>query len=224
MALAMLPGLIATESGAAENSEVPARVRVVKLLGEVRANLRDSRYTHATLVNEKVGRYEFDCSGMAAWVLRRVAPKAHGAVLWRSKGSRPLARDYYSQIAAVPAGAPKNGWSRVERVSDTRPGDVIAWLRPKEVRSTNTGHVAFVVDAPRPTAEVPHGYLLRIADASQYQHEDDTRAETGKTGFGMGTILVVADPETDTPVAYGWVGVRSAWLLETRIAIGRVER
>ena len=107
---------------------------------------------------------------------------------------------------------------------DTRPGDVIAWLRPKELKSTNTGHVAFVVEPPRPTVEVPHGYLLRIADASRYQHEDDTRAETGMTGFGLGTILVIADPESDAPVAYGWVGVRSAWLLETPMAIGRVER
>jgi hypothetical protein len=65
---------------------------------------------------------------------------------------------------------------------------------------------------------------LRIADASRYQHQDDSRAGSGRDGFGTGTILVVADPDTGAPTAYGWFGLRSRWVLETRIAIGRPER
>lgn len=218
----VLPSLIATGAEAKEG-ETAARVRIVELLGSIHANLEQTRYTHVTRVDERAGRYEFDCSGMAAWVLRKTAPKAHGAVVGRAKDGRPLARDYYAQIAEVRPGKPKLGWSRIAKVSEAQAGDVIAWLKPKEVRSANTGHVAFLVEAPVPTAEVPGGYLVRIADASRYRHDMDTRTATGQTGFGIGTILVVADPETDAPRAYGWVGVRSAWVFETSIAIGRAE-
>jgi hypothetical protein len=52
-------------------------------------------------------------------------------------------------------------------------------------------------------------------------HDEDSRA--GRTGFGFGTILLVADPETDAPIAYGWVGLR--WrAFETPIALGRPVR
>lgn len=194
---------------------------VLDTLARIEQNLRASSYTHATRVDEKAGRYEFDCSGMAAWVLRRASPKAHSAVAYRSKGGRPLARDYYQQIAATRAGRARFGWSRVTRVADAAPGDVIAWLKPKELRSPNTGHVAFLLSAPEAVPGTPHAYLVRIADASRYQHAQDSRAGTDRTGFGHGTILVVADPESGAPVAYGWVGLHSAWVLSTPMAIGR---
>lgn len=217
--------MLTAPAALASEPEVPAAsVKVVGLVEHVATRLRDSRYSHATRIDERVGTYEFDCSGMVAWMLGRAAPKAQGAVAWRAKSARPLARDYYAQIAATKPGSAKYGWSRVGRVSDARPGDVIAWLRPKEIRSANTGHVAFIVSAPAPAPGVANGYLLRIADASRYQHQDDTRSESGRTGFGMGTILVVADPESGAPVAYGWVGIESAWVLATPMAIGRVER
>lgn len=197
---------------------------VLSTLTRIESSLRESSYTHATRVDERAGRYEFDCSGMAAWVLRRASPVAQAAVSYRAKSGRPLARDYYHQIAATRTGRARYGWERVNRVADASAGDVIAWLRPKEIRSANTGHVAFLVSAPEPVAEVPHAYLLRIADASRYQHQDDSRAGSDRTGFGQGTILVVADPETGAPVAYGWVGLRSAWILSTPMAIGRAVR
>jgi len=144
-------------------------------------------------------------------------------VVARSKDRRPLARDYYWEIARTRAKAAR-GWARVERVMDARPGDVVAWLKPPEVRSTNTGHVAFIVEPPEPSRLIDGGYLLRIADASRYYHEDDEREELGRSGFGIGTILIVADPVSHAPVAYGWFGERSAWILPAQIAIGRPTR
>lgn len=192
---------------------------VVTLLGSINTSLRDSHYSHSTRVNVAQGLYDFDCSGMAAWVLARAAPRAHRAVLAKAGGDRPLARDYYHTFAAKrPA---PGAWAPVARVAEARPGDVIAWLKPAIVRSANTGHVAFIVSAPEPLADVPGGFLLRIADASSYQHENDSRAGTGRTGFGFGTILVVADEDTGAPRAYGWFGRDSQWVLETSIAIGR---
>jgi hypothetical protein len=187
-------------------------------LAAIDASLRSSRYSHSTRVDVARGLYEFDCSGMTAWVLAKAAPRAHRSVVARTGGERPLARDYYRAIAAKRT---PSGWARVARVAEARPGDVIAWLKPAVVQSANTGHVGFVVAAPEPLAGVPGGFLLRIADASSYQHENDSRAGTGRTGFGFGTILVVADEATGEPRAYGWFGRDSRWVLETGIAIGR---
>ncbi len=211
---------------AAEADTAAARNAVVTLLARIQTRLQTSKYTHATRVDEKSGRYEFDCSGMASWILKRAAPKAHGAVLWRNKTQRPLARDFYRQIAASKSDKPRYGWQRVSRVSEARAGDILAWLKPKELKSVNTGHVAFLTSAPARVEVESIGltaYLVRIADASRYQHDDDTRANTDRTGFGIGTIVVLADPKTDEPVAYGWVGLRSAWIFKTSMAIGRVD-
>lgn len=196
---------------------------VMQLLHHVHNTLQASSYHAVTRVDVDAGSYQFDCSGMAAWVLKRTAPVAHASVVARSRNGRPLARDYYRQIAA--AGRRKvAGWTHVGRVGDARPGDVIAWLKPKWRRSAMTGHVAFLVSAPEGVPDMPGAYLVRVADASRYTHQDDTRTGTGRNGFGMGTILVLAHPETDAPVAYGWHGKRSRWLPVTDIAIGRAER
>ncbi len=197
---------------------------VLSTLVRIESTLQVSKYTHATLVDERAGRYEFDCSGMAAWVLKRSSPVAHSAVTFRATNGRPLARDYYRQIATSIAGHERQGWERVPRVADATAGDVIAWLKPKEIQSANTGHVAFLLAAPEPVPETPYVYLMRIADASRYRHQDDSRAGTKRTGFGHGTILVVASPESGAPVGYGWVGLRSAWVLSTKMAIGRALR
>ncbi|MCC6902160.1 MAG: hypothetical protein IT377_24530 [Polyangiaceae bacterium] len=222
----MRPGVLsAITLSATSAAAAPAGPEVVlSTLNRIDSTLQASTYTHATLVDEGAGRYDFDCSGMAAWVLRRSSPVAQAAVAYRAKSGRPLARDYYQQIARSIAGRERHGWERVSRVSDASAGDVIAWLRPKEIRSANTGHVAFLLAPPEPVADAPYVYLVRIADASRYRHQDDTRAATRRTGFGSGTILVVASPETGEPVGYGWVGLRSAWVLSTPMAIGRPVR
>jgi hypothetical protein len=193
----------------------------MQLIRRVEQNLRYSRYSHSTLVDEKRGSYEFDCSGMTSWILRRAARKAHSAVVYRTKKNRLLARDYYHHLASLRSGSERWGWAPVGRVEDSAAGDVIAWLKPELLKSSNTGHVAFVVEPPRRLEGHENAYLLRIADASRYTHQDDTRELGVTSGFGFGTILVLADPETGAPVAYGWFGTRSAWVLTTSMAIGR---
>ena len=224
--LATLDAEAHTEPESDDEPKLPGRNEaILERLSRIAATLRESRYSHTTVVDEKLGRYEFDCSGLIAWVLRRTAPGAHGVVVGRSKRGRPLARDYYWEIARTRPGerAPR-GWNRVERVEEAHPGDVVAWLKPEKVRYPNTGHVGYLLEKPPPTPLLPDGFLVRIADASSYQHEDDDRTESGRTGFGSGTILLVADPESGAPKAYGWFGLRSSWILETPIAIGRAVR
>jgi hypothetical protein len=190
-----------------------ATARVLSIIDRIRSNLRSSTYRHTLRVNERVGLYDFDCSAMASWILSRSAPRALATV----GGGRPLAVDFFRTIVRAPADRPRSGWQRVARVIDARPGDVLAWQRPRWFPSHNTGHVAFVVGDPEPFA---NGVLLRIADASSYNHEDDSRG--GSTGFGTGVILVTTDPATGEGTGYGWFGRGSGeWVVPTPVVIGR---
>lgn len=186
----------------------------MKTLGHVAATLSDSEYQHWTQVNVRAGTYRFDCSGMAYWILAHSAPRA---VQWISQGlnQRPLARDFQRGIARIPLGQEQHGWLRIGSLEDARPGDVVAWEKPADLTSANTGHVAFLVLPPQKIAET--AYLIRVADSTSLLHEDDTRE--GRTGFGMGTLLLLTD-STGAPRGYGWVALR-ARTFETRIAVGR---
>lgn len=207
----------------ASTAKAPASELILGQIARITQNLQSSKYNHATVVDERQGRYEFDCSGFVTWVLRRSAPGAYSSLLARSK--RPLARDYYQELARAPLGErTPRGIRRIARIDQAEPGDIVAWLKPALLRSPHTGHVGFLLERPRALDDVAGGYLVRIADASSYQHQDDDRYESGRTGFGSGTILLVADPETGEPRAYGWFGLYSRWVLETSIAIGRVTR
>jgi hypothetical protein len=190
---------------------------VMSALGGIARTVRHTEYSHGQRVDVQQGLYVFDCSSMARWVLKRAAPMAERS-LSRGLSRRPLAADFQRRIASVLPGEERGGWRRVERVEDAQAGDVVAWLKPKIIDSKNTGHVAFVVLPPRRASGYSDAYLVRVVDATSLLHADDTRVEG--SGFGFGTILLVVDPETGAPRAYGWVGLE--WrAFETSIAIGR---
>jgi hypothetical protein len=212
----------ANRTGAGKAPEGPARV--LDVLSQIESSLTFSRYTPYTRVDAKAGIYEWDCSAMAAWVLRRATPAAWHSVKQRSPTGRIVARDFVRQIASVRVDRPAWAWERVGRVADMRPGDVVAWLKPSGWVSNVTGHVGFVMSAPEASQHVAHGYLIRFADASRYHHQDDTRREEARDGYGIGTILLIGDAETGAPVAYGWYGDDSSWIKETQIVIGRPRR
>lgn len=201
-----------------------AAARTMQQIESVERNLRIGSYRHDTRVNEREGRYEFDCSGLIAWVLARSAPQAHRATVQRSQGARPLAADYARTFLQVRPEQAQGPWRRVARVSDARPGDVLAWIKPRVVQSNNTGHVVFVVGAPRRSARYANAWLVPIADSSRYQHQDDSRAGLSRTGLGRGTILITEDPGTGGPRAFGWFGDLSPFVFDTQIAIARPQR
>jgi hypothetical protein len=198
----------------------PGPARVVAVLDGIRASLAQTKYQHATRVDPRAGRYFFDCSGMAAWILRRSAPFALEAVR-RPEGGRPLAVHYYRAIARIPPGKRRGPWLRVSNAPSAQPGDVIAWERPKWFDSTSTGHVAFVVGRPERVETPVRGVLVRVADASKFRHEDDTRP-AGTTGFGEGVMLLPVDGDAQ-PTGYGWVGSATEpdWIVPAALVIGR---
>jgi hypothetical protein len=203
-------------ASAAQAQRVPTGPgRVLASLETVEYRYVSGRYTHTTRIDERSGLYEWDCSAMVGFLLRRATPRAF-ASLGRP---RPLAVDFYRAIVAAPEGTARGPWLRVPRLADARPGDVLAWPRPRWFPSRNTGHVAFVVEAPR---AVPGGYLVRIADATTVPHQDDTRR--GRTGLGRGTLLVTVDA-AGRGTGYGWCGAYCRdYVVPTPVVIGRALR
>jgi len=201
----------------------PGPDRVVSVIEKIRANLTVTKYQHATRVRQSQGEYLFDCSGMAEWILRRGAPAAFAQVK-RPEGGRPLAVHYYRTIAKIKPGSRRGAWMRVADATATRPGDVIAWERPKWFDSKSTGHVAFVVSDPRPVMVPVRGVVVRVADASKFRHADDSKP-VGGTGFGTGELLIPVDAASQ-PTGYGWVGEETLpeWIVYASLVIGRPMR
>ena len=196
-----------------------AGARLLAVVDQIRTTLVETRYQHATSVRAKDGIYLWDCSGMAAWMLRRAAPQA----LLALGSSRPVARDFVAAIERAPTTKPRAGWQRVARISDVMPGDVFAWRRPRGMPSKNTGHVGIVVDRPLPVAGLPGAWAVRIADSTSSHHQDDARARETDGGFGIGTLVFLAD-EQGRATSYGWAGTQSEWYIVTPIVFGRVSR
>ncbi|HEY5946645.1 MAG TPA: hypothetical protein VIV40_14180 [Kofleriaceae bacterium] len=201
--------------------EAPQRAgqRVLEIVDEIQDTLRESSYQAHTVVRPKDGVYDWDCSGMAAWILRRAAPTA----LRQLKSSRPVARDFVNAIEHAPTKGARNGWQRIARIDDVMPGDVFAWRRPRGLPSKNTGHVGFVVDRPLRVPEIPNAWAVRIADSTRGSHQDDARASDDDGGFGIGTLLFLADDKGNV-TQYGWSGTVSEWYIVTPIVFGRVHR
>lgn len=193
--------------------------RVVAALTDIQRTLVSSTYQASTKVRVADGVYDWDCSGMAAWILRRTAPVA----LRTLNSSRPVARDFVTAIERAPVGHARSGWQRIAQLADLMPGDVFAWRRPRGLPSKNTGHVGFVVDRARSIDGIPGAWAVQIADSTSSYHQNDTRSTDVDGGFGIGTLVFLTD-ETGRAVSYGWSGTHSEWYIVTPIVFGRVSR
>ncbi len=205
--------------GAAPDPASTAAERTMAVLAEIRASVVDTVYQHTTDVRASEGRYRWDCSGMAAWVLRRSAPGAMRGIT----RERPVARDFVRAIERAPTGRSRGGWQRLASIAEVGPGDLFAWRRPRGFPSRNTGHVGFVVNAPIAIPALGNAYAVRIADATSLGHQDDSRRDDPDGGFGMGTIVFLTDAE-GRGTHYGWFGTESEGYVVTPIVVGRVTR
>ena len=192
----------------------------MEILEGIEENMVETRYEHRTRVRASEGKYFFDCSGMASWVLRRSAPAALKSI-GKPGGRRPLAVHFYNKIARLKPGQKRGAWMRVETAAHARPGDLIAWKRPKWFPSKSTGHVAFVVGHPKINRGAVRGILVMVADSSKFKHENDSRDED-TTGFGKGVLLLPTD-DSAQPTGYGWFGslTRPDLVIPADIVIGR---
>ncbi|BFR49294.1 hypothetical protein RVX_R23550 [Nitratidesulfovibrio sp. HK-II] len=143
--------------------------KAVRVLSQV----RETRYTGSYVVDEEAGRFALNCSGFLALLLYEVSPETLATVDRSGKHYRPRAEDFHRSILRAGPQGDGTGWLRLERVSELRPGDVVAWLRPAErSASSATGHVMVALASPRLNPARPGEVLLPVADCTLSPHGD----------------------------------------------------
>ena len=184
--------------------------------------MKSSTYSHTTTVDESTGQFDFDCSGFVGYDLSRSLPDAL-ATLSAATTARPLAKDFEEFFAAIPAGGATGRWHRVVRAADLAPGDVVAWLKPADVASSNTGHVLVVrLPVTRNPARADE-ILVPITDSTSTPHgATDSRTATGATGLGTGTIGLLVDA-AGAPIGYRWTGGVSTHDEYTTVSLGHAQ-
>ena len=182
------------------------------------AAMKTSAYTHHTSIDEASGRFDYDCSGLVDYALVNIAPEAF-AELRQATVKRPLAKHFVTFFAGNPAGR----WKRVVRVVDLVPGDILAWLKPADVTSKNTGHVMIVREAPRRDAKRADEIVVPIYDSTSIRHgSGDSRTATHGTGLGTGEVLLLVDAR-GAPLRYRWSRGSAAHEHVTTIAMGHLD-
>jgi hypothetical protein len=187
---------------------------------ELRA-MRTSAYEHHTAIDESTGSFLYDCSGFVDYALRNAAPTAF-AELTRATVRRPLARHLEGFFASIPPGTTRGHWMRVGKVSDLRPGDIIAWLQPADSSSKNTGHTLVVHGPLRPDDTAPGAFVVPVVDSTALKHgAQDSRAASDGTGLGTGSLVLLGDA-SGAPHAFRWSTGRRSRVRETAITLGRI--
>lgn len=200
----------------------PAAEAVITTLEQMQSRIVSTRFRHEIEVNEELGIYDFDSSGLVGWVLQRAAPVAFGAL----GRDRPVAEDFARVIHAAGTEADTDGWLRLARVSALQPGDVIAWETAHDHREDGlTGHVAIVVGMPVRLLGLDEAWSVRVADATSDFHQWDSRLLALDMDGGVGTgIMTFAVAEDGHAYAYGWEGPWSPVFLRQEVELGRVTR
>lgn len=198
--------------------ETPIERDVLGQAMHVFGSMRATAYTHKTTIDASAGKFEFDCSGFVGYVLAQSQPQAL-AELRRATKKRPLAKHFVTFFQDLPE---DSAWRKIERARDLEPGDMIAWLKPADVVTKNTGHVMIVRERPQRDEQHPDVWVVQIIDSTAVPHgKGDSRKASGKTGLGTGEVLLVVD-ETGVPIGYRWSRGTKATLHLTTIALAGI--
>jgi hypothetical protein len=175
-----------------------------------------TEYRHKTDIDEKKGAYYCDCSGFVGYVLNRTVAKDDGKGPFHDGRKRPLAMDYEKGFTKAPETAGgKGGWQQIVRMSDARPGDVIAW-RHERPKPGNTGHVVIVDQTPVIEKD---GLLRVVVIDSTTLPSSDLAGGKGKSGIGRRTMWFTVDKDGEPK---GYVrGSRTAKPKVEAISVGR---
>jgi hypothetical protein len=201
------------DEGAAANIETRGiHDEAMRILGSIKS----TEYRHKTEIDESKGAYYCDCSGFVGYVLSRTVTNDGRKGPLANGKSRPLAMDYEKFFAAAPSKAGGDGrWQRIERITDARPGDVIAW-RHEVPKPGNTGHVVFVDQSP--VMEKDGLVRVTVIDSTTLPSADISK-DKGKSGIGRRTMWFKVDKD-GVPVGYVR-GSRTSKAKMEAIAIGR---
>ncbi len=143
-------------------------------------------YRHRTRVDAAAGIYELDCSGLIAFLLRKVSEPHLRAVPVAPGRKKPRAVEYCEFFRVQPA-APESptGWLRVRTFADAQSGDVLAWRYPERAPGQNTGHVVIIAEPPERIGD--DVFKVAVMDSTERPHDQDTRSR-GATGLGRGVM------------------------------------
>lgn len=184
-------------------SNTSATPRQNSLVEFVQAAIRKIHFNNyqlgGTRFDPSHGIFNLDCSSYVDRVLHEVNPHAFWNLVRRTGSDKPTSLHYYDFFSKLP-GANQHDWSRIEQVSQLKPGDILVF-RYKKYHNNAMGHVMIVMD--RPERDEADNYLLRVTDAAEMGHSQDTRSSHA-SGIGIGTMLLKADTRTDEPLAYAW--------------------
>ena len=180
---------------------------------------RRTTYQHGIIVDPTTGTYVTDCSGFVSLVLEGVAPVHYGAIPRKLDHAYPRAFEFLDYLASQSTEAPL-GWRRIECFGEVAEGDIVAWRRERIHDDQDSGHVLIVAEVPRPVAA--DVWAVRVYDASDVRHFDDSRESEGvfKSGVGSGTILVHVNARAK-PIGFQFGPADSVH--ELAIAVGRLE-
>ncbi len=197
-----------------------AGAAMIATLEQMESRVVTTQFRHVTEVNEELGIYDFDSSGLVGWVLQRAAPVAFAAI----GRDRPVAEDFARVIHDAPTDADAGGWRRLAHPSALRPGDVIAWSTAPDHRHDGlTGHAAIVVGMPVRVPGMDEAWSVRVADATNEFHQWDSRLMAFDLDGGVGRgSLALAVAEDGHAYAYGWQGPWSPVFLREDVELGRV--
>ena len=198
--------------------DTPVERDVLGAAMQVFGSMKTTAYVHKTTIDVASGKFEFDCSGFVGYVLAQSQPRALAELRMATK-KRPLAKHFVTFFQNLPA---ESAWRKITRPEDLVPGDMIAWLKPADVVTKNTGHVMIVRERPVRDEARPDVWVVQIIDSTAVPHgKGDSRKASGLTGLGTGEVLLVVD-EAGAPIGYRWSRGTKATLHLTTIALAGV--
>jgi len=190
-------------------------MRLEAMLGK----MESTQYQARTEIDEKKNSYKCDCSGLVCYLLRSDFPIAYQQLdgvesPWRA---RPFSVTFYETF--IRAGKTKvDGWERINKLMEARPGDVLSWRKKKITKGVSTGHTLVIAGVPK--MEKDGRVRVRVIDSTRKIHAEDSRPE-GTNGVGAGIMWFEVD-DVGAPVRLyvDGSGKRSQAMM---IAIGRLK-
>ena len=194
----------------------PGSTRLLAEAERILMAARESSYTHTTHIDEATGTFDMDCSGFVDYALARAVPDAFSP-LAAATTARPVAESY---VAFIGGKGPSKPWKARSRAADLEAGDLVAWLEPKDIVSTNTGHVMVVAGAVVVGA---NEVQVPVIDSSETGHgTDDARTLARSTGIGRGTTVILVD-STGAPVGYRWSTEAASLSHTTKVVLAHLD-
>lgn len=211
-----VPPDVATDAGA--SGAKPAPELLAAEAARELSIMKSSIYEHTTFVDEKTGTFNYDCSGFVGYALTKVLPAHLSAVKTFAGVTRPLAKDYEAFFASITTS--KSGWSRVYKPIDLQPGDVIAWLKPADLVSNNTGHLMIVRVKPYVSPKRADEIIVPVTDSTSTFHGPTDTRSPSREGLGNASIGIIIDSK-GAPIRYRWTGAYSTKEYTTEITFAR---